>query len=145
MLKMNIPLTVEGNADGSRSLFKGNLLMALKLPCEIKQDASDRRTLIAKCTKKWNIAPVLSKKSSKKLFDEERVVVNEISNVPFRQEKPPFELKIRSKNVVNWEYDTNGFEQLPKKPSFSEENLERTYVPFGCTLTRIAKFPRCAK
>lgn len=143
MLKMNIPLTVETNEDGTRSLFKGNLLMALKLPNEIRQDASDRRTLLVKCTKKWNITPVLSKKASRKLFEEERVVVNEISSVPFRQ--APFELKIRSKNVLNWEYDVNGFEQIPKKCSFSEESLERTYVPFGCTLTRIAKFPKCLK
>lgn len=145
MLKMNIPLTVETNDDGTRSLFKGNLLMALKLPNEIRQDAGDRRTIVVKCTKKWNITPVLSKKASRKLFEEERVVVNEISNVPFRQEQPPFELKIRSKNVLNWEYDVNGFEQIPKKCSFSEESLERTYVPFGCTLTRIAKFPKCLK
>lgn len=145
MLKMNIPLTVETNEDGTRSLFKGNLLMALKLSNEIRQDAGDRRTIVVKCTKKWNITPVLSKKASRKLFEEERVVVNEISNVPFRQEQPPFELKIRSKNVLNWEYDVNGFEQIPKKCSFSEESLERTYVPFGCTLTRIAKFPKCLK
>lgn len=145
MLKMNIPLVVEENADGSRSLFKGNLLMALKLPCDITQDSSDRRTLIVKCSKKWNIAPLLSKKSTKKLFEDERVVVHDISNVPFAQEQPPFELKIRSKNVLNWDYDTNGFESFPKKCSFSEESLERTYVPFGCTLTRIAKFPKCLK
>lgn len=126
---MNIPLTVEENADGSHSLFKGNLLMSLKLPCEIKQDVSDRRTLVVKCTKKWNIAPVLSKKSSKKLFEEERVVVNEISNVPFRQEQPPFELKIRSKNVSNWEYDTDGFEQFPKNACFRKKVLkERTFL-----------------
>ncbi len=145
MLKMNIPLTVEENADGSRSLFKGNLLMALKLPCDVAQDSSDRRTLIVKCSKKWNIAPLLSKKSTKKLFEDERVVVHDISGVPFAQEQPPFELKIRSKNVLNWDYDTSGFESFPKKCSFSEESLERTYVPFGCTLTRIAKFPKCLK
>lgn len=145
MLKMNIPLTVEENADGSRSLFKGNLLMALKLPCDVAQDSSDRRTLIVKSSKKWNIAPLLSKKSTKKLFEGERVVVHDISNVPFAQEQPPFELKIRSKNVLNWDYDTSGFESFPKKCSFSEESLERTYVPFGCTLTRIAKFPKCLK
>lgn len=145
MLKMNISLTVEENADGSRSLFKGNLLMALKLPCDVAQDSSDRRTLIVKCSKKWNIAPLLSKKSTKKLFEDERVVVHDISNVPFAQEQPPFELKIRSKNVLNWDYDTSGFESFPKKCSFSEESLERTYVPFGCTLTRIAKFPKCLK
>ena len=145
MLKMNIPLTVEENADGSRSLFKGNLLMALKLPCDVAQDSSDRRTLIVKCSKKWNIAPLLSKKSSKKLSEDERVVVHDISGVPFAEEQPPFELKIRSKNVLNWDYDTSGFESFPKKCSFSEESLERTYVPFGCTLTRIAKFPKCLK
>lgn len=145
MLKMNIPLTVEENADGSRSLFKGNLLMALKLPCDVAQDSSDRRTLIVKCSKKWNIAPLLSKKSTKKLFEDERVVVHDLSGVPFAQEQPPFELKIRSKNVLNWDYDTSGFESFPKKCSFSEESLERTYVPFGCTLTRIAKFPKCLK
>lgn len=145
MLKMNIPLTVEENADGSRSLFKGNLLMALKLPCDVTQDSSDRRTFIVKCSKKWNIAPLLSKKSSKKLFEDERVVVHDISGVPFAEEQPPFELKIRSKNVLNWDYDTSGFESFPKKCSFSEESLERTYVPFGCTLTRIAKFPKCLK
>ena len=145
MLKMNIPLTVEENADGSRSLFKGNLLMALKLPCDVTQDSSDRRTLTVKCSKKWNIAPLLSKKSTKKLFEDERVVVHDISNVPFAQEQPPFELKIRSKNVLNWDYDTSGFESFPKKCGFSEESLERTYVPFGCTLTRIAKFPKCLK
>lgn len=145
MLKMNIPLTVEENADGSRSLFKGNLLMALKLPCDVAQDSSDRRTLTVKCSKKWNIAPLLSKKSAKKLFEDERVVVHDISGVPFAQEQPPFELKIRSKNVLNWDYDTSGFESFPKKCSFSEESLERTYVPFGCTLTRIAKFPKCLK
>ena len=145
MLKMNIPLTVEENADGSRSLFKGNLLMALKLPCDVTQDSSDRRTLIVKCSKKWNIAPLLSKKSTKKLFEDERVVVHDISGVPFAEEQPPFELKIRSKNVLNWDYDTSGFESFPKKCSFSEESLERTYVPFGCTLTRIAKFPKCLK
>lgn len=65
MLKMNIPLTVEGNADGSRSLFKGNLLMALKLPCEIKQDVSDRRTLIAKCTKNGILRPFSPKSRAK--------------------------------------------------------------------------------
>ena len=88
---------------------------------------------------------VPSKKSSKKLFEDERVVVHDISGVPFAEEQPPFELKIRSKNVLNWDYDTSGFESFPKKCSFSEESLERTYVPFGCTRTRIAKFPKCLK
>lgn len=148
MLKMDIPLTVEENADGSQSLYKGNLLMSLKLPYEVTQDVADRRTLCVKSTKKWNIAPVLSKKASggiRKPYEEERTVVSDITKTPFSYVQPPFELKIRSKNVTNWDYDVNGFTQIPKKCTYSEESLERTYVPFGCTLVRMAKFPKCLK
>ena len=146
MLKMNIPLTVEENADGTQSLFKGNLLMSLKLPYEITQDATDRRILTVRSAKKWNVAPVLSRKGgAKSLYEDEKTVVNDVGTKPFCFENPPFELKIRSKNVGNWDFDVNGFSQIPKKCNFSEESLERTYVPFGCTLVRIAKFPKCQK
>ncbi len=144
MLKMSIPLAVEENSDGSRSLFKGNLLMALKLPADITQNPTDRRILSAKSAKKWNVAPVFTKKNNR-LYEEEKTVVHDITDKPFSFDEPPFELRIRSKTVFNWDYDVNGFTQIPKKCSFSEENLERTYVPFGCTLLRIAKFPKCVK
>lgn len=144
MLKMSIPLVMEENADGSRSLFKGNLLMALKLPADVTQNSTDRRVLSAKSAKKWNVAPVFAKKSNR-LYEEEKVVVHDITDKPFSFDEPPFELRIRSKTVFNWDYDVNGFTQIPKKCSFSEENLERTYLPFGCSLVRIAKFPKCVK
>ena len=146
MLKMNIPLTVEENSDGSESLYKGNLLMSLKLPYEITQDAQDRRTLYVKSVKKWNVAPILARKGgAKSLHEEERTEVNDITQKPFSFDIPPFELKIRSKNVTNWDFDVNGFAQIPKNGSFSEESLERAYVPFGCTLVRMAKFPKCQR
>ena len=146
MLKMNIPLTVEENPDGSESMYKGNLLMSLKLPYEITQDAQDRRMLYVKSAKKWNVAPILARKGgAKTLYEEERTEVNDITAKPFSFDTPPFELKIRSKNVTNWDFDVNGFTQIPKNGSFSEESLERTYVPFGCTLVRMAKFPKCQK
>ena len=146
MLKMNIPLAVEENSDGSESLYKGNLLMSLKLPYEITQDAQDRRMLYVKSLKKWNIAPILARKGgAKSLHEEERTEVNDITQKPFSFDIPPFELKIRSKNVTNWDFDVNGFAQIPQNGSFSEESLERAYVPFGCTLVRMAKFPKCQR
>lgn len=148
MLKLNIPLTIAQNRDGSQSLFKSNVLMALKLPCEISQDETDKRIVKAKYTKKWNVAPLLAKKlvaGERHLCEDEEVVVNDIDGVPFGLEEAPFELIIRSKNVLNWEDENRLIVPKTKKCIFSEESLERVYVPFGCTITRIAKFPKCLK
>lgn len=148
MLKMNIPLTVEENADGTYSLFKGNLLMALKVPYDMKQDIKDRRTLNLTSTKKWNISPLLARRTrngQRGLYEDETTVVHDMTSVPFSCEKPPFELGVRSKNVINWEYDVNGFTEIPSKPVYSEEALERTFVPFGCSMLRIAQFPKCLR
>lgn len=148
MLKMSIPLVAEDNDDGTKSLFKGNLLMSLKLPCEVTQNATDRRILSVKSLKlkKWNISPIFARKSGgRALAEEEITVVNGITDRPFAFDNPPFELKIRSKTVFNWDYDVNGFTQIPKKCSYSEECLERTFQPFGTTTLHMAKFPKCYK
>ena len=148
MLKMNIPLTVEENTDGTYSLFKGNVLMSLKVPHDAKRDAKDRRVISLNFVKKWNIAPLLARRAKggvRSLDEEEITVVNNVSSIPFSFEKPPFELRIRSKNVINWDYDVNGYTEIPKKPVFSEETLERTYLPFGCSLLHIAQFPKCLR
>lgn len=146
MLKMSIPLVAEDNDDGTKSLFKGNLLMSLKLPYEVTQNATDRRILSVKSAKKWNIAPIFARKAgARALAEEETTVVNDITDKPFAFDNPPFELKIRSKTVFNWDYDVNGFTQIPKKCSYSEECLERTFQPFGTTLLHVAKFPKCFK
>lgn len=144
MLKMSIPLVLEENSDGSRSLFKGNLLMSLKVPGEVGQSGIDRRILSVKAVKKWNVAPIFARKSQR-LYEEEKTVVHDITDKPFSFNEPPFELRIRSKTVFNWDYDVNGFTQIPKKCNFSEENLERTYLPFGCSVLHMAKFPKCVK
>ncbi len=148
MLKMGIPLVAEENVDGTYSLFKGNVLMSLKLPTEISVDKTDRRILGVSFAKKWNITPVLTRKGTgglRHVYEQERTIVNEMGDNTFSFDNPPFELKIRSKNVINWDYDVNGFTQIPKKCSFSEESLERTYIPFGCSLVHMAKFPKCFK
>jgi len=145
MIKLGIPLSVE-EFSGKYSLMKGNLLMSEKVPYEIKVAAEDRRVLTVGSTKRWSIAPILEKKSgSMNLYEQERTIVHDIGEKPFAFENPPFELAIRSKNVQNWDYDVNGFAEIPKKPIFSEESLERTFVPYGCTLVHVAQFPKCVK
>lgn len=148
MLKLDIPLVAEENADGSYSLFKGNVLMSLKLPYEAKVHAEDRRIISLRATKKWNVAPVVARKSyggARSLYEHEKTGINEFGEYPFSFEEPPFELKVRSKNVVNWDYNVNGLIQFPKSPVFSEESLERPYIPFGCSLLHVAQFPKCLK
>ena len=99
-------------------------------------------------SKKWNISPVFAKKGVngiKHLYTAEKTFVSDITNIPFNHEKPPFELRVLAKNVENWDYDTNGFTQIPKKPNFSEESIERVFVPYGCTALRISQFPPCLR
>ncbi len=148
MLKMDIPLSVEENADKSYSLYKGNLLMSLKVPFNKKTDEKDARVMNLNFAKKWNIAPLLARRlrgGARSLYEEETTIVREISATPFSFENPPFELQIRSKNVMNWDYDVDGYTQIPKKPVFSEEALERTFIPFGCSRLHVAQFPKCHK
>lgn len=148
MLKMNIPLRIAQNKDGTQSMYKGNILLALRLPFDTEQDTSDKRIVSAVCTKKWNSTPVLAQKTvagERRLYDRAELVVNDIEEAPFTLEDAPFELKIHSKNVLNWESGANLRVPKARKCVFSEETLERTYVPFGCTITRIAKFPKCLK
>lgn len=147
MLKMNIPIVAEDNDDETVSLYKGNVLMSLKVPHEISP-SEDRRILNVNTTKKWAISPVLDKKSVNGFrapADQEKTLVNDFTDMPFSFENPPFEIKIRSKNVLNWDYDVDGFTTIPKKCIFSEESHERTYIPFGCSLLHVSAFPKCLR
>lgn len=146
MLRLNIPLTAASNRDGSVSLYKGNLLMAAAIG---EERGAERALPDAECvhaTGKWAFAPVLAKKTSggrTPLLENERTVVGAFTERPFDHKTPPFELKIKCRNVVNWEYDEDGLPSLPRKPKFSEEATERTFLPFGCTSVRISQFPVC--
>lgn len=148
MLKLSIPLVAEEGIGETYMMFKGNVAMALKVPGDITINPEDRRILKINLNKKWGIAPILSKKVSggvRTPADDEKTIINEIGENPFSQDNPPFEIKVRSKNVMNWDYDVNGFTLIPKKCIFSEENLERTYIPFGCSNLRISTFPKCIR
>ena len=148
MLKLDIPLLVKENRDKSVTMSKGNLIMASKLADEIKETALYKGVYKVKFLKKWTFAPIVAKRKHngvRRLFDTEEVIVNNIVDNPFNTQMPPFELRIRSKNVTDWGYDGNGLVKIPKKLEFSEESMARLYVPFGCTRIRISQFPKCFK
>ncbi len=147
MLKLDIPLLVRENKDKTLTLMKGNLVMASKLAEEMKP--SERGGVVdVTFLKKWTFAPVVNKRAVggiRRVFDVEETVVNNFDENPFSHNNPPFELRIRSKNVTNWTYNMDGLAGQPKKPEFSEESMTRVYVPFGCTSIRICQFPPCFK
>lgn len=148
MLKLDIPLVAVENRDETISLMKGNVLMASRFVSETGTSAEDKHIFDVRFVKRWNFAPVVSKHSSnglRRLYDSEQTIVNTIGEIPFSHDRPPFELKIKSKNVLNWDYDLNGVPFIPKKPQFSEETMERSFVPIGCTSVRMSHFPLCVK
>ena len=148
MLKLDIPLLVRQNSDESLTLMKGNVIMASKLAEEVRESAGCNGVFDVGFLKKWTFAPVVSKRASagvRRVFDAEETVVNNMGENPFSHHNPPFELRIRSKNVTNWGYNVDGVPAIPKKLEFSEESMARVYVPFGCTSIRISQFPPCFK
>jgi hypothetical protein len=148
MLKLDIPLLVHENKDKSLTLIKGNVLMASKLAEDVKESATAKGVFNVGFLKKWTFAPIVSKRAVggvRRLFDAEETIVNNVGENPFSHSNPPFELRIRSKNVTNWGYDIDGMATIPKKLEFSEDSMARVYIPFGCTALRISQFPRCFK
>lgn len=146
MLRLNIPLAVFYNRDGSVSFYKGSLLMASQLGEEWRAERAVSDVEAVRATGRWAFAPVLAKKfggGHTPLMDNERTAVGAFTDKPFNHAAPPFELSIKCRNVVNWEYDENGFPALPRSPKFAEDCVERTFVPFGCTSVRISHFPVC--
>lgn len=147
MLRLDIPLTAVTNRDSSLSFVKGSVLMASRLGFETSvKNCSVGTATEVNAVKKWSFSPVVAKKSSggrRTLYDSERTIVNKMPEKPFDRDNPPFELRFRCKNVLNWDFDINGFSAIPPTPKFSEEALERAFVPFGCTSVRVAQFPPC--
>ena len=145
MLKLDIPLLVTTNRDGTHSLYKGNVLMATRPGSEVSvRSYPGGEAAEVNAVTKWSVAPVIAKSSGRRtLYDAERTVVGKMPEKPFDRANAPFELYIRCKNVLNWDFDINGFSLAPTAPKFSEESIERAFVPFGCTSVRMAQFPPC--
>ena len=145
MLKLNIPLTVSANRDGTVSLYKGSLLMAGAPGETWRRSGANSPARSAHPIDRWAYAPVLGKRPGMRfnLAENERTVVNAFSPRPLSHTAPPFALKVLCRNIANWECDEYGRPVLPQKPIFAEEGIVRNFVPFCCTAVGISHFPVC--
>jgi len=138
-IKAQPKLSVMSNSDGSISIKYGNLLLATKLGAKegyIKGQAPFHdRTY--NTTDEWRIAPLL-KDNKVTILDYKE---NAPSTLPF--ECPPFEITIKGILIENWELKYNSA-NIPKEP-FALKEAPLTLIPYGCTLLRIAQYPKIEK
>jgi uncharacterized protein len=137
-LLLDVPLTKVSNPDGSISIRKGSLLLALKIEAELKilkgsAPFNDRQYLPRS---KWNFAPLLDGSQVEVL----RVRQNPLPEKPFDADAPPLEVEIRGVEVINWALKQNSAGPYPAEPAVSDP-LIMTLVPYGSTNIRIAQFP----
>ena len=145
MLKLNIPLTVNGNRDGSVSFYKGSLLMAADIGEERFPSSARPSAFEARATVKRSFAPMLSKRQSGgryALYDNERTSVNPMGDLPFDHAAPPFTLRIKCRYVFSRDAES-GMPLPPSTVKVSEECVERVFRPFGCTSVGMTHFPVC--
>ena len=137
-LALDTPLRTVVNPDGSISIRKGSLLLALKIAEELKilkgKEPFNYRQFLPRS--KWNLAPLL---------DDNRVEVveirkNPLSKQPFDPAAPPLEVEIRGVEVFNWKLKRNSAGPYPVQPLISASR-SITLVPYGSTNIRIAQFP----
>jgi uncharacterized protein len=137
-LLLDGPLTKVNNPDGSISIRKGSLLLALKIEAELKilrgrEPFNDRQYLPRSA---WNLAPLLDGSQVEVL----RVRQNPLPEKPFDAVAPPLEIEIRGVEVINWALKQNSAGPYPAEPAISDP-LTITLVPYGSTNIRIAQFP----
>lgn len=137
-LALDAPLRTVFNPDGSISIRKGSLLMALKIAEELKilkgKEPFNYRQFLP-CSA-WNLAPLLDGNQLEVLEIRQRPLAQQ----PFDPGIPPLEVEIRGAEVLNWKMKQNSAGPYPARPLISEpRNI--TLVPYGSTNIRIAQFP----
>lgn len=137
-LALEAPLRTVVNPDGSISIRKGSLLLALKIDEELKilkgkEPFNDRQFLPRS---KWNLAPLLDEKQ----VEVVEIRQNPLPEQPFDPAAPPLEVEIRGVEVLNWKLKLNSAGPYPVQPLISEP-CTITLVPYGSTNIRIAQFP----
>jgi uncharacterized protein len=137
-LVLDTPLRKVINSDGSLSIRKGSLLLALKIVEELKilkgKEPFNYRQFVPRSA--WNLAPLLDKGQFELLYAN----YNPVADKPFDPAAPPLEVVIRGVQVNNWKLKQNSAGPYPTKPSVSEPRAI-TLVPYGSTNIRIAQFP----
>jgi len=152
-LRLSTPVRIAEDPDGSISVRKGPLLLALKIDEECRRLGGaappfhDRaylprsprgpRRIGDSLGGVWNYAPLL--RGGKLQIAKE--IHRPIPPMPFDPVNPPIELQVLGTRVRNWRKHKNSAGPYPKTPVCGEPEVI-TLVPYGCTNLRIAQFPR---
>lgn len=141
-LALSAPVKAVTNPDGSVSIRKGSLLLALPIESICNKFSGhepfhDREYFPASA---WNFAPLLLD-GKPQVID---IKMREIPSPPFDTDAPPLEIKLRGAQVYNWGIENNSAGAYPRNPECSPAT-EITLVPYGCTNLRIAQFPKIAE
>lgn len=137
-INLEAPVTVCANPDGSISLRKGSLLLALRLK-EIYQPLKGREPFNYRqyvSGGAWNYAPLLREGKAVVLGEKTAAV----PPMPFDPDAPPLIVTVKGVKVLNWKEKQHSAGPYPTRPEpGTPVNLEM--VPYGCTNIRMAQFP----
>lgn len=87
----------------------------------------------------WNYALLLNPANPQQSF---QVETNDISPIPFANDKPPVVLKAKGKQLPDWGMNLNSADAPPQSPvTSSEPETELELIPYGNTRLRITEFP----
>lgn len=137
-IDIDAPVSVVNNPDGSVSLRKGSLLLALKLEEKYINIRGEEPFNLRGFTplSDWNYAPLLSSGKAEVL----EIIKNKIPDMPFDTVSPPLTVRVKGVKVLNWKISKNSAGPYPVNPEVSEPGAI-TLVPYGSTNIRIAQFP----
>ena len=140
-IEMPMELKAEQRSPGSIAVKRGPLVMALR----IKEDWSQIRGTAphadyeVKPASAWNYGLVLEPDGSIKA---QEVILRTPDSIPWRNDDPPIEIKVRGMLVPEWELVQSSAGALPDHPIASNKPEEKlTLIPYGCARLRISEFP----
>jgi len=137
-LRLPMPLRIQKEAEGGATLHRGPLLLALPIDAErhIVRGNPPFADYELFPRSEWRFALVESE------LERAQIRVCPPGDQPFGEDAPPLSVRLRLARAPHWPMVRHSAGPVPQPFSAKEDALvERTLVPYGCTLLRIAQFP----